>query len=292
MRRRFSTRDRELSARIVLTLVLVSGLYLVIVLAVVLLVWLHPRSAPFVAVIGGAVVSVAALQVRHAGRTVLERAGATRVEAGSLADVEAALGRLAALADVRVPGLWYLDIDAANAFTVALHHRRAAVVVTRGLLDALTEEELEAVLAHELSHIANRDASVMTYAITPRILGQTLVRTDTIVFVVWFFLWPLGLPLWGAGEVLTLALSRYRELTADRGSALLTGRPASLMSALQRLQGAPIPTADLRGDAVEALCVVPTRRARFALLQDHPPLEKRLARLAEMARVIGSAVGP
>src|SRR5947208_3142426 len=139
-------------------------------------------------------------------------------------------------------------------------------------------------------------AGVMTVASVPRTLGETLIAEEGLVFYVWFFIWWLGVPIWIFGTLLTLALSRYREYAADRGSALLTGRPAALMSALVKLddRGAGIPADDLRALArVEALWVVPNgRRPRFSLFADHPPLEKRLARLAEMARVMGSAVGP
>src|ERR671934_253784 len=107
---------------------------------------------------------------------------------------------------------------------------------------------------------------------------------------VWLFLWPIGALLWGWGSLLTLAVSRYREYTADAGSALATGRPAALMSALQKLSGEVglIPSEDLRAVAsLEPLFIVPVNPRRLELFADHPPLAKRLARLATIAREMG-----
>ena len=86
-------------------------------------------------------------------------------------------------------------------------------------------------LAHELAHVANRDAGVMTFAGVPRTLGETLIAEEGVVFYAWFFIWWLGIPIWALGSLITLTLSRYREFAADRGSAVLTGRPADMMSA-------------------------------------------------------------
>ena len=150
-------------------------------------------------------------------------------------------------------------------------------------------------LAHELSHVANRDAVVMTFASVPRAIGETMIGEEGVVFYVWWVVWWIGIPIWAIGSLLTLTLSRYREFAADRGSALLTGRPETLMSALEKLEshGAGIPSEDLRAlGRVEALWIVATGGPRLQLLSDHPPLAKRLARLAEMAREQGRPVGP
>ena len=99
---------------------------------------------------------------------------------------------------------------------------------------------------------------------------------------------PMNLPLWALGTLLTLTISRYREYAADRGAALLTGAPEHLMSALQKLSDRRIPSGDLRlQGAAEAFCIVPVRTPRFELFMDHPPLEKRLAALEELARSLG-----
>ena len=109
--------------------------------------------------------------------------------------------------------------------------------------------------------------------------------SDT-AFYLWFFIWPLGLVPLAFGTLLTLAMSRYREFAADRGSALITGQPETLMSALTKLgEGTTIAAGDLR--AVGALCIIATGQRRFELLMDHPPLDKRLAKLGEIARELG-----
>ena len=129
----------------------------------------------------------------------------------------------------------------------------------------------------------------MTFVGGPALAGGALWHDDDVRGKLAFaiFYWPF----WLLGLLLMRAVSRYREYTADRGSALLTGAPEQLMSALTKLSGAEA-RGDLRGgSAVSALCVVEPRR-RSGLLADHPPLSKRLARLAEMAREQGRPVGP
>lgn len=124
----------------------------------------------------------------------------------------------------------------------------------------------------------------------PRTLGTLLVGGDGPGIYLWWVIWPIGLPLWALGTLLKLTISRYREYVADRGSALITGAPEQLMSALQKLskERPQIPHDDLRQLApVEALCIVPNQHRRLEFLMDHPRLEKRLARLATLAREFG-----
>jgi heat shock protein HtpX len=210
------------------------------------------------------------------------------------AGLEARVARLAALAELPVPRLLVVHSREANAFTVGLSPRTSSVVVTAQLCQRLDHDELDAVIAHELSHIANRDAALMTVAAVPRTIGHLLISgrgDEDLAIVLWFFIWPLGLPILGIGSLLTLAFSRTREFAADRGAAIITGQPEALMSALTKLAGPhAAPSGDLR--AVEAFCIVPASSWRFELFMDHPPLEKRLARLAEMARELGKPVGP
>jgi len=189
---------------------------------------------------------------------------------------------------VPVPRLAVVEKETPNAFTVGITPGRTVVAVTTGLTDALNDHELEAVLAHELTHIANRDASVLTVVSFPRTLGLTLVTDESIAGFVFLVVWPLGLPLFALGTLLTLTVSRYREYAADRGAALLTGAPEQLISALRKLSDRRIPSGDLRlQGAAEAFCIVPVRIPRFELFMDHPPLEKRLAALEELARSLG-----
>lgn len=248
------------------------------------------------------VIFLVATFVIGAPSMALKAVGARPVKPGSHADVAAALARLAALADVPSPQLAISQSRVPNAFAVGVTPRRSTVAVTRGLLDTLTPRELEAVLAHELTHIANRDAFVVTSASVLPIAGAYLGRwrfegydfrkreRDWREYLAWPFLVGFGGLLYVVGGVLTLAISRYREFVADRGSALLTGAPEQLMSALQKLsdETTRIPRGDLRAMAgLTALCVVPPRPGGSILERDHPPLEKRLAALAKIARELG-----
>jgi heat shock protein HtpX len=277
----------------VLTLAVV-GLYLLIAAGLVLLGVVEPTWIPFIVVLTLVVVIATISRYGTASGLMLNAVDAEPAETEDHPELHAMLERLSALADLSVPSLSIVESPTPNAFTVGVRRRDAIVVVTSALPDLLTSAEVEAVLAHELAHVANRDAGVMTFAGVPRTLGETLIAEEGAVFYAWFFIWWLGIPIWALGSLITLTLSRYREFAADRGSAVLTGRPADMMSALVKLTGddESIPNTDLRKLArVEALWVVATGRARFAVFSDHPPLAKRLARLEEMSRTMGEPDG-
>jgi heat shock protein HtpX len=222
----------------------------------------------------------------------LRAAGArlvSRREAPKLHDV---VERLAALADVPTPRVAVVDSAVPDAFASGRSPAHSTVVVTRGLVATLEPSEIEAVLAHELSHVANRDGAVMTFASFPALtLREALSKAPLRV---WFALLPLmalaGIVL-GLSTLLMLTVSRCREYAADRGAALLTGAPEQLMSALQKIAGgmSGIPDDDLRSiAAMSAFFIVPTRLRSLS----HPPLERRLARLAGISRELGRADPP
>lgn len=275
------------------TLLLVAALYVAIVLGFAAVILISLRWGVVAILIGCVVVRTAYGHVTGASGFLLRTAGARPLTDSRFP--HQSLARLAALADIPTPELSLVDSSTPNAFTVGTRRRRSTIAVTSSLLEVLDHDELEAVLGHELSHIANRDAGVMTFASVPRILGETLIGEPGPVFLIWMFIWWIGIPIWALGSLLTVTLSRYREYTADRGAALLTGRPATLMSALEKLErGARgIPGADIRAlGRVEALCIVSSGGSRLTLFRDHPPLKKRIARLAAMAREQGRAVDP
>ena len=291
MRRRFSTRDLGLSIRIVLALVVVGLMY--VLLEFLLLVALVGAAreknvivTPGLAMLLVAVPSLLRQQYRKSGGLTLRAVDARADARGH--DLEPVAAKLAALADVAAPSVRVARSRAANALAVATPGGNV-IVVTTALLELLEPREVEAVVAHELTHLANGDGKVMTFVGGPALGGAALWHDSDFrakLGVVMFY-WPF----WLLGLLLMRAMSRYREYTADRGSALLTGAPEQLMSALTKI-GGETPRGDLRGGAaVSALCVVPTRR-RWWLLADHPPLRKRLARLERMAREQGRAVGP
>jgi heat shock protein HtpX len=225
------------------------------------------------------------------------------------------LERLCAMADVPVPRLAVMPTDVPNAFSAGRNARNAIIIVTRGLVDRLDEKEFEAVLAHELAHIANGDAIVMTISAAPALQGRKLLwgfvslpaTSPSIPGKIGFamlllYLLPVVLVAWmtyAFATLLVMSISRYREFVADRGAALLTGAPEQLMSALQKIadQVPPIPNEDLRrASAMKAFFVLPTRNASHGFEVDplrmfptHPPLARRLERLEELASELGRA---
>jgi len=251
-----------------------------------------PRADPYWIVVAAALGIALVGHYRNATRGILRSVGAVVVDPASGPELFERLRRLAGLADIPVPQLAIAETDAANAFAVGLSQRNSVIVLTSGLREQLEPSELEAVLAHEIAHIANRDAAVLTAVAGPRVLGETMIGGpgSTYLGLVWFVIWPLGIPIYALGTLLTLTVSRYREYAADRGSALLTGAPAQLMSALQKLASAAgeIPHADLR--TANVFCIVSTEAVMLELFADHPPLAKRLAALAEIARDMGKPV--
>jgi heat shock protein HtpX len=289
MERKPLGRDSGLTVRMVVALGLLLLLYAGIAVGIVALVRLVPSWWPYwIALVAGLVVAVLG-HYQAAESLALRSVGARLVPADRERRLHEIVARLAELADLPCPRVAVAETKEANAFTVGLTPGRSVVAVSRGLLERLSRGEVEAVVAHEIAHVANRDAAVMTVVSVPRTVGTLLAAGPLWAVVLFAVVWPLGLPLVGIGTLLTLGVSRYREYAADRGSALLTGEPEQLMSALQSLYDVRlVPEGDLRDFApVEALCIVGSERRWTELLMDHPPVEKRLARLAEIARELG-----
>jgi heat shock protein HtpX len=244
-------------------------------------------------------------------RIALASAGAREVDTREEPALHTMVERLAAMADVPVPRLAVAPTELPNAFTAGRSPQHAVVVVTRGLLTRLGPQELEAVLAHELTHIVQRDAFGMTLVSAPAVLGARVlgwaeslpgrvgIGGKVLLFVVLLYcLLPLFLlwVLYAVAVAIVRTISRYREFVADRGAVLLTGAPEQLMSALQRLDAELplIPRDDLRRVAgASALFIVPAApRARASvdpgrLFPSHPPLEQRLARLSDLSHELG-----
>jgi len=212
-------------------------------------------------------------------------------------ELHAMLERLCIVGDLPRPQLLIEDERQPNSWIVAPPRKPARLYVTRGLLDTLNGPELEAVIAHELAHLANRDALVMTVVGGP---GAVLTQGGRAVSR---FYWNLAfIGGWIArivgevGSVGTSALSRYRELSADAGAAALTGHPAALASALVKVSGGieRLPSEDLRAVAGrDAFHLLPTADERDRplgrLRATHPDLEVRLARLERLERRMATA---
>jgi heat shock protein HtpX len=281
---------------------------LYVLFAVVLFQVLNVGLAPMLVI----VIGLALVQYWTSDKLALAASGAKVVSREEAPELHAMVERLCAMADLPKPRVALIDSDVPNAFATGRNPKHAAVAVTTGLWRRLDPSEVEAVLAHELSHIANRDVLVMTIASFFAMLAALITRWG-----LYFGMWgggfggrrdnnQNGVPIWlivFAVSVITYAISfvlirtisRYREYAADRGSALITGAPENLMSALQKIASGitQIPQRDLREVAgMNAFFIVPTnwRQQVGELFMDHPPMEKRLAALAQIAREMGRPV--
>jgi heat shock protein HtpX len=299
MRRRTFGRDRGLSARLFLTLFLLGALY--VVFFVVLVQYFQLGIVPMVLLLGG----LAFLQYYTSDRIALAASGAKVVTPEQQPELHAMVDRLCAMSDLPKPRVAVIPTDVPNAFATGRSPKHAAVAVTEGLWKRLEPREVEGVLAHELSHIANRDVAVMTIASFFSMLAAFLMRMgmwtgmmgggrsrDSGGAPAFLIMLVVSLVTYVLSYMLILLISRYREYAADRGAALITGAPENLMSALQKIASdmTRIPQRDLRElEGMNAFFIIPTNVKRTAgeLFMTHPPLEKRLARLAEIAAEMG-----
>ncbi|MET0929012.1 MAG: zinc metalloprotease HtpX [Aeromicrobium sp.] len=233
----------------------------------------------------------------------LKSMNAKVVEPEQAPELHAMIDRLCALADMPKPRVAVAVTDLPNAFATGRTPKHSAVCVTTGIMQRLDADELEGVLAHELSHVANRDVTVMTVASSLGLLAGFITRYGMYfggmfsggrdrnnnnggpAFIVVFL---VSLLVYAVSFVLIRGLSRYRELSADRSGAYLTGRPSKLSSALVKISGemARIPNKDLRdSQAMSAFFFAPaiSRESVGALFSTHPPLQKRLDQLAKVS---------
>lgn len=244
------------------------------------------------------VAALLGVQYWYSDRVALSAMRAVEVGPEEEPTLYAALIRLCAQADMPKPALAVADTKAPDVFATGRTPSHAVLCVTTGLSEQLTDDEIEAVLARELSRLAHRDSAVLTIASLVPVLAGLLVRIpfhtaplggphrQTGPTTIGAELIALALTVYGLGFLLVRALSRHRELAADRAAATLTGQPTSLARALIKLDaaGTAIPTTDLRSTtAPDASCVIPagprTRTRTRSLLSAHPSLRTRLDRL-------------
>ena len=303
MKRKSYGRDAGLSIRMLFTGFLLGLLY--VVFAVVLFSVLNVGLVPMLVI----VVGLAFFQYFTSDKLALKASGAKIVSAEEAPELHAMVERLCAMADLPKPRIAVVPTDVPNAFATGRNPKHAAVAVTEGLWRRLEPREIEAVLAHELSHIANRDVLVMTLASFFAMLAGLLTRFGLYAGMfgggrsnnnnnsvpVWLIVVAVSVITYAISYILIRTISRYREYAADRGSALITGAPENLMAALQKIssQMTMIPQRDLRevGSLSALFIIPPTVKSAFGeLFMDHPPLEKRLAALAEISREMGKPV--
>jgi heat shock protein HtpX len=305
MKRRSYGRDAGLTLRMIFTSGLLGLLY--VLFAAVLITYLNVGIAPMLVI----VIGLAFFQYFTSDKLALAAAGAKVVSREEQPALHDTVERLCAMADLPKPKVAIMDTPVPNAFATGRSPKHAAVCVTTGLLDRLEPKEVEGVLAHELSHIANRDVLIMTLASFFAMLAALLTRFGLYFGMwggggggnrdnnngppVWLIIFAVSIVVYAVSFILIRTISRYREYAADRGSALITGSPEYLMSALQKIssQMTLIPNRDLRQvEGMSAFFIMPAKvkSAASELFMDHPPLEKRLAALAEIAREMGRPV--
>ncbi|HKY12611.1 MAG TPA: zinc metalloprotease HtpX [Gaiellaceae bacterium] len=300
MKRKAYGRDFGLSARMVTTMFLLGALYVVFFL--VLLQFTNLGIGFLILIMGG----LAFLQYFTSDKIALRASRAKLVDREEAPELHDMVERLCAMADLPKPRLAVIPTDVPNAFATGRNPKNSVVAVTEGLWNRLSKPEIEGVLAHELSHIGNRDVAIMTISSFFAMVAALLMRIGMYGGMfggdrdrggppVWLIMFVVSMVTYVISYVLILMISRYREYAADRGAAMITGAPENLMSALQRIASnmVQIPQRDLREvQGMNAFFIVPTNvRSSFAeLFMTHPPLEKRLARLAEIAREMGRPV--
>ena len=294
-------KDTGLTARMTLVMFLLGALFVALVVAVIYI--LPPAWAPIIAAIG---LGIAWWQWYNSDKLALKAMNAREVSPEEAPELHAVIDRLCALADMPKPRVAIAYTDLPNAFATGRSPDRAAVCVTTGILDRLTAEEVEAVLAHELSHVAHRDVLVMTLAASAGIVAGMLTRGaqygaifggrgrdnnggGAAAFMIALL---VSLVVYAISFFLTRLLSRYRELCADRSGAFLTGKPSALASALTKITGeiSAIPTRDLRSSqSMNAFFIAPavSGASLKTLTSTHPPLEQRLEQLAKIAAELG-----
>ncbi|MBA2357045.1 MAG: zinc metalloprotease HtpX [Actinobacteria bacterium] len=301
MKRKAYGRDAGLSMRMVGTTFMLGLLY--VVFAVVLFQILSVGLVPMLLI----VVGMALFQYFMSDKLALKASGAKIVSPEEAPALHQMVDRLCAMSDLPKPRVAVIDTDVPNAFATGRSPKHSAVAVTRGLWERLEPREVEGVIAHELSHIANRDVLIMTLASFFAMLAAILTRFGMYAGMfgggrnrdsgppVWLIVMAVSIITYALSFVLIRMISRYREFAADRGAAVMTGAPEYLMSALNKIASgiAAIPQRDLREVAgMNAFFIVPTnwRSSISELFATHPPLEKRIARLAEISRDMGKPV--
>ncbi|MDQ3850748.1 MAG: zinc metalloprotease HtpX [Actinomycetota bacterium] len=284
------TRDPGLQVRMLLTIFLLGAVYVVLIGAL----FASGASGITIALLAG---GLFLFQIFASDKLALRAMGAQEVGPREAPELHAMIERLCIQADLPKPKIAVANTDMPNAFALGRSQKSATVCATTGIMDLLSPAELEGVMAHELTHVKNRDVMIMTIASffasiaamilqfgfffggggygddddNPGIMGLILI--SLAVYVVSFFLMQ--------------ALSRYREFAADRGAALITGRPSALAAALQKIASGMhrIPQQDLRAHSeLNAFYIFPAgaKNSLLGLFATHPPMEKRIEALGRL----------
>jgi heat shock protein HtpX len=294
-------KDGGLQARMLMTMFLLGLVYVVFV-GVLFAVG---AAAGFIIVIALVMLLV---QFFASDKIALATLGAKEVTPEEQPELHGIIERLCVQADLPKPRVCVMDTTMPNAFAMGRSQKKATVCATTGILELLDTAELEGVMAHELTHVINRDVMVMTLASFFATLASMIAQfalffgggfgggygrdddEEQNVMIVLL----VSVLVYAISFLLLQALSRYREFAADRGSAVLTGRPSALASALLKISGTMerIPSQDMRtAEGMSAFFIIParTKKSLMNLFSDHPPLEKRLDALNRLESQLQSA---
>jgi heat shock protein HtpX len=282
-------RDLGLQGRMLFTMFLLAVVYLFF------LAFLSYYGAPpiFMLLFVGLFMAV---QYFYSDKMVLWTTGAQLVSETEAPQLHGMITRLCAIADLPKPQVAIVKTEVPNAFATGRSPNKAVVAVTTGILNKLSPAELEAVLAHELSHVKNRDMAVLTIASFLSTVAFYFVRYSLYFNMggdrrrdggSLLLVWLISIAVWVVSFLLIRALSRYREYSADRGSAIITGQPSDLASALMKISGLMnrVPSEDLRKvEGMNAFYIIPaiSGSSIMDLFSTHPSVEKRIARLEKM----------
>jgi heat shock protein HtpX len=281
--------DVGLQARMLTTMFLMGLLYAAFVFV---LFSAGAGAGVMVVVMGGLLLA----QLFLSDKIALASMGAKVVTPEQAPGLHAMIEKLCIQADLPKPRIAVADTPVPNAFAMGRSQKSAVVCATTGIMNVLSPTELEGVMAHELTHVKNRDVLIMTMASFFASLASMIAQfafffgggddDDSPAGIVIFL---VSMLVYVISFFLMLALSRYREFTADRGAALITGRPSALASALQRISAAmeKTPQQDLRAaESMNAFFIVPAsvKGSIKTIFMTHPPMEKRIERLAELER--------
>jgi len=281
-------RDPGLTARMTLTLFLLGVLYVVLIVALLA----AGVGAIFVALIAGGLLLA---QLFTSDKLALHAMGAREVSPQEAPELHAMIERLCVQADLPKPRVAVAQTPMPNAFALGRSPKSATVCATTGIMELLSPAELEGVMAHELTHVQNRDVLVMTIASFFATVAAYIVQfgfffgggdgdDDNAGFLVLLL---VSLAVYAISFFLLQALSRYREFSADRGAGIITGRPSALSSALMKISGTMdrIPDRDMRAAGeLSAFYIFPPRVKSVigSIFSTHPPLEKRIERLGRL----------
>jgi heat shock protein HtpX len=288
-------KDTGLQARMLLTIFLLGLVYLVFV------------GVLFAAGAGAGLIVIIAvvlllLQLFTTDKIAFATLGVKEVSPAEEPELHGIVERLCVQADLPKPRVCVMETSMPNAFAMGRSQKSTTVCATRGILELLSPAELEGVMAHELTHVINRDVMVMTLASFFATLAGLILQfafffggggdqeEEQDIFLVVI----ASMVVYALSFVLLRALSRYREFAADRGGAVLTGRPSALSSALLKISGTieRVPSQDLRAaEGMSAFFIIPARakKSLMNIFADHPPLEQRLAALARLETQLQSA---